>query len=270
MRKDYLPVDSSTGALDEAAFVERYWTSQWRDRTQPPDVAGVARQEEYRVIRDVLEQLPPGSRILDGGCGTGAWTVFLARRGFDVIGVDISHETVERLHEWFPGHQFRHADLRRTTFEAQSFDAYLSWGTFEHFECGLGECLSEAHRIVRPGGSLWVSVPFHNWRHMMNDSRPLERWDPGFDVSAGYAQQQRFYQWRLTRPELRRELELHGFHVHAIAPIGKLTGAGRLLQGHMPVFRKGSRAYAAASRTVALALPSFLLSHMIVAVAERR
>ena len=40
----------------------------------------------------VLEELslPPGSRILDVGCGTGRHAVELARRGYQITGVDIS------------------------------------------------------------------------------------------------------------------------------------------------------------------------------------
>jgi ubiquinone/menaquinone biosynthesis C-methylase UbiE len=159
VRKDYVSIEAGAGALDEAAFVERFWTEQWRDRSGPPDSAAVGRRDEYRIMRQYLGALPPGSRLLDGGCGTGEWTVFLSQQGFHVVGADISRETIVRLQQWFPDLEFVHMDLRQTSFADAAFDAYFSWGTFEHFESGLGACLSEAHRIVKPGGWLFVSVP---------------------------------------------------------------------------------------------------------------
>jgi SAM-dependent methyltransferase len=217
-----------------------------------------------------VRRLPPGSRILDGGCGIGEWTVFLAQQGFEVTGIDLSTATVERLRQWFPAHDFRHADLRQTGFPDASFDAYFSWGTFEHFECGLGECLAEARRIVRPGGWLFISVPFYNWRLRMGDAGALERWDAQYVRGAGYARPLRFYQWRLTQPELRREMEMHGFRVHRIAPISKLTGAGRVLHRHLPALKKGTLPYRLARRALATAAPAAYLAHMILGVAERR
>ena len=261
MQKDYVPVDTSVREIDEAAFVEQYWTAQWRDRGRPVDVSRVGQREEYRIMRPFLDRLAGGSRILDGGCGTGEWTAFLSERGFKVVGVDISEQTVQRLREWFPHLEFLRADLRHTAFESASFDAYFSWGTFEHFESGLGGCLAEARRLIKPGGWLFVSVPFHNWRLILRDSLGRERQDE---------RPQRFYQWRLTRPELRRELELHGFEVHTIEPIAKQTGAGRMLQWDLPLFAKGSRLYNAATRALAGTLPGSYLAHMIMAVARRR
>ena len=264
-----MPAGSGAYA-DETAFVEEFWTTQWRDRTAAPDVSAVARSEEYPLMAPVLDRLPPGSQILDGGCGLGAWTVFLAQRGFDVTGIDLSAATVQQLRRWFPEQRFIAGDLRHTEFADASFDAYFSWGTFEHFEVGLGECLTEARRLVRPGGWLFVSVPYHNWRTILRDMRALDRWDAAFDPERGYATPQRFYQWRLPKPELRRELEQHGFNVRRIEPIGKLTGAGRMLQWDLPIFTKGTRAYNAACRTVAALAPAWFISHMILAVAQRR
>lgn len=270
MRKDYISIDSVSNALDEAGFVEHFWTEQWRDRGSPPDVSAVAGREEYRLMRPYLERIRPGSRILDGGCGLGEWTVYLSQRGFDVTGLDISEQTVGRLQVWFPNSHFSAGDLRRTSFADGFFDAYLSWGTFEHFESGLGEWLVEARRIVKPGEWLFVSVPYQNWRLLVRDLRPLERWDESFDPNTGYRAPQRFYQWRLTQPELRRELELHGFRVHSLTPIAKLTGAGRMLQWDPPIVTRSSRSYGVACRALAAALPARFLSHMILAVAERR
>ena len=270
MKKDYIFVDKVSSTLDEAAFVERYWTAQWCNRSSPPNVSAVAGREEYRLMRPYLQRLRPGSRILDGGCGLGEWTVYLSQRGYEVTGLDISEQTVARLQGWFPEHRFSVGDLRRTCFTDGFFDAYFSWGTFEHFENGLGECLVEARRIVKPGGWLFVSVPCQNWRQIIGDLRPLERGDENFDPNVGYPAPQRFYQWRLTQPELHRELELQGFRVDRIAPIAKLTGASRLLRRKLPFFSKGSRSYDAACRVLATILPARFIGHMIIAAAERR
>lgn len=270
MRKDYVPVVEAAVTDDETSFVERYWTDVWKNHDQPPDLSALARREEYRIIRPFLAKLSQGSRILDGGCGLGEWTVFFAQQGFDAVGLDLSAEIVDKLKNRFPACQFVRGDLRQSGFETGSFAACLSWGAFEHFENGLGDCLAEACRILRPGGWLFISVPFDNWRHILRDARPLERWDEGFDPKVGYRQTHRFYQWRLTRPELRRELELHGFRTEIVTPISKLQGVGRWLQWDFRVFRQNTRAYFAARRAFAAVMPAAYVSHMLLAVAERR
>ena len=270
MRKDYIPVADEARTADETSFVEKYWTDVWTRHDQAPDLSALARREEYRVIRPFLSTLPRGSRILDAGCGLGEWTLFLGQQGLDAVGLDLSGDIIARLKERFPASQFVRGDIRRTGFEAGSFDACLSWGAFEHFENGIGDCLDEAHRILRPGGWLFISVPFHNGRLLARDAHPLEHWDENFDAHAGYRQSQRFYQWRFTRPELKRELELHGFHTRLITPIHKLQGAGRWLQWDFRVCRPNTRAYFALRRLSAAVLPASYVSHMLLAVAERR
>jgi SAM-dependent methyltransferase len=256
--------------VDETAFVEQYWTDVWMNSGAAPDVSAVARREEYRLMRPYLARLGRGSRILDGGCGLGEWTVFLAGEGYDVVGLDLSAGVIDHLTKRFPERQFARGDLRRTDFATGSFDACFSWGAFEHFENGLGECLAEAHRLVRPGGWLFISVPFDNWRLILRDARRLERWDEEFDPKNGYERRQRFYQWRLTRPELTRELELQGFRAELVTPISKLQGVGRWLQYDFPLFTVNSRPYLAARRAFAAILPAAYVSHMLFAVAERR
>lgn len=270
MRKDYIPVDEPAESAGESAFVEQYWTANWKDHTQPPDTSALSRREEFRLMRPFLDRLPRGSRVLDGGCGLGEWTVFLGQQGFDVVGLDLSAEVVVRLEAWFPSHLFARGDIRDTGFETGSFDAYFSWGAFEHFESGMGDCLAEAHRILKPGGWLFISVPFQNGRHIRRDAHPLERWDPGFSPDAGYQQTHRFYQWRFTMQELRRELELRGFRTHKVTPISKLAGVGRWMQWDIGLFRPGSRIYFAARRACAAVMPASYISHMLLAVGERR
>jgi SAM-dependent methyltransferase len=67
----------------------------WERMARPP-IAGqiaelFAREEEGRQ--------PPYGRALDLGCGSGIWTVELARRGWDVTGVDFVPKALHRAHE---------------------------------------------------------------------------------------------------------------------------------------------------------------------------
>ena len=266
MRKDYVEVASREGVeADEAAFVADFWTRHWQDRTLPPATT-VVNRDDYKAIRSFLDQLPPGSRILDAGCGLGAWTVFLAGRGFDAVGVDISVQTVAKLRHVLPSHKFVVGDIRSTGLPDRSFDACMAWGTFEHFENGLGDCLREACRILKPGGWLFMSVPFHNWRHIVRDARlrPVSR-----DDRPAHAPH-RFYQWRLTIGELHHELDLHEFHVRAIVPTEKIEGVDRWLRATVPVPKPGTLAFRVVRRGLATVLPASLVSHMLVAVAQKR
>ena len=121
----------------------------------------------------------------------------------------------------------------RAGFDAGSFDACFSSGAFEHSENGIGDCRDEARRILKPGGWLFVSVPFQNWRRILRDAGQLENWDEGFAAAAGNRQPHRFYQCRFTRPELRRELELHGFRAEVVTADPE-TVRGRALAGMGP------------------------------------
>lgn len=270
MRKDYMDATDVESGADEAAFVDRYWANVWKEHGGVPDLSRMAERDEYRVIAPYLATLPRGARILDAGCGLGEWTVFLSQKGFDVTGLDLISEVVDDLTAKFPQQHWVRGDLRHTTFADASFDAFFSWGAIEHFENGLGECLEEARRIVRPGGWIFVSVPFHNGRLLRRDRRALQHWDEQFDAQKGYTKPRRFYQWRLTRPELQRELEQHGFRCDAVVPIHKSSGAGRFLQNDLPIFAKNSRAYFLARRLLSQILPESFVSHMILAAGQRR
>ena len=132
MRKDYTAaVDEGTS--DETIFVERHWAAIWKNQDRAPDLSEFGRREEYRAIQPYLATLAPGSRILDGGCGLGEWTVFLGQQGFDVVGLDLVPEVIADLQRRFPASHFVRGDIRQTGFESGSFDACLSWGAFEHF-----------------------------------------------------------------------------------------------------------------------------------------
>lgn len=258
MRKDYTQVVGSSD--DETAFVEKYWTEVWEKEGGPQGhIERIPRREEYRIMSQYMAQLPKGARILDGGCGLGDWTLFFARQGFSVVGLDLSRQTVQQLRARFPEVEFMDGDIRQTDFPDQSFDAYFSWGVFEHFETGLQDCVREAFRMLKPGGLLFVSVPLDNLRRSL-----IETFTRNYRPRAGI----RFYQWRLTRAELGRELSLGGFEVLETRPIHKRQGVLRGLHHelglpyHWPL-TKGL------SALLAPIVPGPFIAHMVLAVARK-
>jgi ubiquinone/menaquinone biosynthesis C-methylase UbiE len=266
MRKDYIAVpQDDLSAREDIDFVEKFWTERWDERELTHVGANITQREEYKIIYPYLKCLSSGMRVLDAGCGIGEWTVFLNKEGILTVGMDISERTISRLRSMFPRYQFVHGDVRKSEFDEASFDACISWGVFEHFENGLGDCIREMHRVLKPKGLLFVSVPFLNWRHILRDSFLKKGWDKTYDNT----QNQRFYQWRLTRPELCMELGMRGFRVMRVTPIHKAEGVGRWLDWDFRLFKRGTKSFRIARRAFSYILPSFYVSHMILAVAQK-
>jgi SAM-dependent methyltransferase len=262
MRKDYT-IDTLTADGDEISFVEEYWSQVWKQEGGPTGAVGkVPRHQEFRIMRPYLGELPAGARLLDGGCGLGDWTLYFDRNGFSTLGLDISRETVAQLQARFPEAEFAVGDIRAIDFPDASFDGYFSWGTFEHFEEGLGRCVDEAYRILKPGGYLFITVPFDNLRHMLRAAFGGTRGKPAKHDHL------RFYQWRLTRRELRDELSQRGFEVLDTRPIHNRQGVLRSLHHTFGLpyewlLTKGL------SVLLSPILPRTVFAHMIMAVARK-
>jgi len=262
MRKDFIKAANPEDE-DEIAFVERYWTDVW-DREDGPKGAyeKIPRKAEYRIMVPYIDQLSEGAKLLDGGCGLGDWTVYFSRNGHPTTGLDISRGTVAKLKSLFPDSDFAVGDIRDTGLPAESFDAYFSWGTFEHFEEGLDRCVAEAFRILKPGGYLFITVPYDNLRQSL-----IKAFDAKLETEPS-RQSVRFYQWRLTRGELRDCMRFGGFQVLDIKQIHKRQGVLRSLHHEFGLSYEWT-ATKALSALLAPFLPSIIFSHMIMAIARK-
>ena len=122
-------------------------------------------------IAFLLEELdlPPGSAILDVGCGTGRHSIALARRGFSVTGLDLSEWMLDRAREKAAtagaSPTFLQGDAAR--FESPPvFDAAIglcegAMGLLDPQDDPIARdlaVLQNIYRALKPGGRLVVNA----------------------------------------------------------------------------------------------------------------
>lgn len=100
----------------------------------------------------------PAGRYLDAGCGTGNYTLALARRGGDWTGVDQSARLIARARAKAPGRSWAVADLTNLPFGDATFDGIVSVLVMHHVVSPT-RALASLGRVLKPGGRLVVFTP---------------------------------------------------------------------------------------------------------------
>lgn len=137
---------------------EQPWYEKWFDENylrlyHHRDVDDA--RDQARLILDCLE-LCKDCSILDLGCGEGRYTMYFKRRGYRVLGLDLSEKLIRSGREKYPGLNLVVGDMRAIPGR---FDLVLSLFTsFGYFEEDR-----ENHRVVEsvsgslvPGGVFWL------------------------------------------------------------------------------------------------------------------
>ncbi len=137
---------------------------------------------------DFVERFAPAS-VLDAGCGTGRVGRELARRGLEVVGVDIDGAMLDTARRKAPDADWRLADLA-TVDLGQSFDAVVMAGNVMIFLTpgSEGEVVANMARHLRPEGVLIAGF------QIMVNRLTIERYDEAADV-AGLSLVERWATW---------------------------------------------------------------------------
>jgi SAM-dependent methyltransferase len=113
-----------------------------------------------RAARRLLDQLSahvPAGRLLDVGSGYGLLLDEAQRRGYEVIGVELSaHGAAHARHEL--GLRVVESSIERAGLEPGSFDAIVIVDVFEHLDDPVS-ALQLCCRLLAPGGALLLTTP---------------------------------------------------------------------------------------------------------------
>lgn len=117
----------------------------------------------------IAARLPmAGARILDVGCGDGAFVRELARAGAEVTGVECSEAQLALCHASprVGGERCLYGVGQALPFEDAVFDATVLRASLHHVPAGsMEQALREARRVTRPAGELFVFEPLASGNH---------------------------------------------------------------------------------------------------------
>lgn len=171
--------DLAMTEVELAAWYRGHYLQQVYSHTFEHDVAvAKKRLDEYA--------LTPGARLLDVGCGNGAFVTTARSRGFDAWGQDLSESSASEF--VYTG------TLESVAFPSNSFDVVTVHDVLEHLPDPLA-FLREIRRILKRPGKLIIDFPrFHHpeGRHHWKQVEHL---------------------WMLTEEQLVELVKACGFHV---------------------------------------------------------
>lgn len=114
------------------------------------------RENPYdRAALDLFAELVPAGPVGDLGCGPGRITTYLAGRGLDVFGVDLSPGMVEVARQLYPELRFEVGTLFDLDLKDGELAGALAWYSLVHTPReDLPTVFAELYRVLQPGGYL--------------------------------------------------------------------------------------------------------------------
>lgn len=194
--------------------------------------APITREQIGREVDFVEESLgiAKGGSILDVGCGTGQHAIELSRRGYEVVGLDLSLAMLARASDDAQDEgqhiNFVQGDMREITFE-DAFDGIFCWNTsFGFFEDDKNQhVVWRIHRALKKGGQFLLDVIN---RDFMVKQAPSLAW---FEGDGCVCMDEMSMEWLTSRMRVKRTMMIedgrsreieYSIRVYSVHELGKM------------------------------------------------
>ena len=160
--------------------------TKWDQILQRRDYRSTSPDEIVVNFVSIIEKRK-AKKVLDLGCGAGRHVNYLAKRGFEALGVDISETglklTKKRLRKMKLEAAIVKSDMKFLPFISSCFDAAICVQTIYHQRLkGIEETVSELHRVLKKKGLLLTN--FHSKRSGKH-GRGVEVEENTFEAKSG-------------------------------------------------------------------------------------
>jgi SAM-dependent methyltransferase len=132
------------------------WGPLWGAR--PADWA-LSEDQQRPTYETALDHtgLEPSARVLDIGCGVGAFLRLVAERGGEPHGIDASDELIVDARTRLADADLRSGEMENPPWEADRFDLVTGFNSF-FFANDMIAALREAGRVAKPGAPIVIQV----------------------------------------------------------------------------------------------------------------
>lgn len=96
--------------------------------------------------------------VLEVGCGTGHWTTFFAKQGFNITGIDISEKMIEKAKSKnIPNTKFEVIDATNLPYDDESVENIICITSLEFIK-DKDKALKEMHRVLKKNGTILIGA----------------------------------------------------------------------------------------------------------------
>lgn len=120
------------------------------------NLSSLKESKKVKRILDFLDKMKIKGKILDVGCSSGEFLLFIKRRGFDAYGVEINKVTADVARK--NGLNVLNCFLEEAKFADNYFSVIMLGDVIEH-AINPGNLLKECGRILKDNGVLIISAP---------------------------------------------------------------------------------------------------------------
>ena len=117
-------------------------------------------KKSYSLLLDEFEKSRKTNKIIDAGCGFGAFLIEAKKRGWDCYGTEYAQESVDYCHS-IGLEKVIVGGLENKIFENNEFDVITSFEVIEHLT-DIKTYLSDIKKRLRVGGVIYLTTPNFN------------------------------------------------------------------------------------------------------------
>jgi len=210
----------------------------------------------------ILKYMPKDGLVVEAGCGLGRYVKYLSDKGYRIIGIELSQESIDSIKKIDPKLEVKQGDVTRLPFKDSSISGMISLGVVEHFIDGPQIPLKEAYRVLNSGKFAIFTVPSFNYirkiKHVLylshvdlNLIKTLKKFNPlrkilGKNIiplryipfhSREKVNSEEFYQYCFTKKEFENELNEAGFEIIESVSIALMDGIYHEFGEHLVKFK---------------------------------